>query len=106
MSYIRPVIEAFKEQKAKKLSNTESTGIELKLFGNTIAKWKDNKIWITSAGWKTVTTRDRLQILGAKLKQKQGIWYLNGVEWNGNWIKINSTPKIIEKLKTKTSIYE
>ena len=62
-----------KSKEQKKISNTESTGIELKLFGNTIAKWKDNKIWITSAGWKTVTTRDRLQILGAKLKQKQGI---------------------------------
>lgn len=52
MSYIRPVIEAFKEQKAKKLSNTESTGKQLLLFGNCIAKWSLNRIWITSAGWK------------------------------------------------------
>lgn len=73
MSYIRPVIEAFKEKKAKKLSNTESTGKELKLFDNTIAEWRNNDIWITSANWKTVTTKDRLQILGARLKQKQGI---------------------------------
>lgn len=103
MSYIRPVIEAFKEQKAKKLSNTESTGKELKLFGNTIAEWRNDKIWITSAGWKTATTRDRIQLLGARLKQKQGIWYLNDVEWDGNWIKIDSTPKTN---KIKTSIYE
>ena len=103
MSYIRPIIEAFKEKKAKKLSNTESTGKELVLFGNTIAEWRNNDIWITSAGWKTATTRDRLQILGARLKQKQGIWYLNDVEWSGNWIKINATPKTN---KSKTSIYE
>lgn len=103
MSYIRPVIEAFKEQKAKKLSNTESTGIELKLFGNIIAKWKDNEIWITSAGWKTATTRDRIQLLGARLKQKQGVWYLNGIEWDGNWIQMNNIPKTN---KIKTSIYE
>lgn len=103
MSYIRPVIEAFKEKKAKKLSNTESTGKELKLFDNTIAEWRNNDIWITSANWKTVTTKDRLQILGARLKQKQGIWYLNDVEWSGNWIKIDSTPKTN---KIKTSIYE
>ena len=103
MSYIRPVIEAFKEQKAKKLSNTESTGKKLLLFGNTIAEWKNNKIWITNAGWKTITTRDRLQILGARLKQKQGIWYLNDVEWDGSWIEINEIPKIN---KIKTSIYE
>jgi hypothetical protein len=44
MSYIRPVIEAFKEQKAKKLSNTESTGKQLLLFGNCIAKWSLNRI--------------------------------------------------------------
>lgn len=103
MSYIRPVIEAFKEQKAKKLSNTESTGKELLLFGSTIAEWRNNEIWITSADWKTVTTRDRLQILGANLKQRQGIWYLNDMEWDGNWIQINNKPKSI---KTKTSIYE
>ena len=106
MSYIRPVIEAFKEQKAKKLSNTESTGKQLLLFGNCIAKWSLNKIWITSAGWKTVTTRDRLQILGANLHVKKGIWYLNDVEWNGDWIQIDDIPQTTEKLKTKTSIYE
>ena len=103
MSYIRPIIEAFKEKKVKKLSNTESTGKELLLFGNTIAEWRNNEIWITNAGWKTVTTRDRLQTLGANLRQKQGIWYLNDVEWSGNWIKINATPKTN---KSKTSIYE
>ena len=106
MSYIKPVIEAFKEQKAKRLSNTESTGKQLLLFGNCIAKWSLNRIWITSAGWKTVTTKDRLQILGARLNQKKGIWYLNDVEWDGNWIKIDDIPKVTEELKIKTSIYE
>jgi len=103
MSYISPVIEAFKEQKAKKLSNTESTGKELLLFGNTIAEWRNNEIWITSAGWKTVTTRDRLQILGVDLHVRKGIWYLNDVEWDGNWIQIDDKPKLT---KVKTSIYE
>ena len=103
MSYIRPVIEAFKEKKQKKLSNTESTGKQLLLFGNTIAEWRNNEIWITSAGWKTATTRDRLQILGAKLKRKQGIWYLNDEEWSGSWIKIDAISKTN---KIKTSIYE
>ena len=103
MSYISPVIDAFKEQRAKKISNTESTGKKLLLFGNTIAEWKNNKIWITNAGWKTITTRDRLQILGARLKQKQGIWYLNDVEWDGSWIQIGDKPKLT---KVKTSIYE
>ena len=103
MSYIRPVIEAFKEKKAKKLSNTESTGKELLLFGNTIAEWRNNDIWITSANWKTKTTKDRIQLLGANLRQIKGEWYLNDELWDGNWIKIDSTPKTN---KIKTSIYE
>lgn len=103
MSYIRPIIEAFKEQKAKKLSNTESTRKKLLLFGNTIAKWRNNKIWITNAGWRTKTTKDRLQTLGANLRQIKGEWYLNGELWDGNWIKINNIPKTN---KIKTSIYE
>ena len=106
MSYIRPVIEAFKEKKAKKISNTKSTGTQLLLFGNCIAKWSADKILITNAGWKTITTRDRLQILGANLHVRKKIWYLNDVEWNGNWIKIGDIPKIKEELKIKTSIYE
>ena len=103
MSQIKPVIEAFKVQKAKKLSNTESTGKELLLFKNTIAKWKNNEIWITNAGWRTKTTKDRIQLLGANLRQIKGEWYLNGELWDGNWIKIDSTPKTN---KIKTSIYE
>ena len=103
MSYIRPVIEAFKEKKAKKLSNTESTGKELVLFGNTIAKWTNNNIWITNAGWRTKTTKDRLQTLGANLRQIKGEWYLNGELWDGNWIQIDVIPKTN---KIKTSIYE
>lgn len=107
MSYIRPVIEAFKEKKAKKISNTESTGEHLKLFGNVIAEWRvDDKIWITNAGWKTATTRDRIQLLGARLKQKQGIWYLNDEEWNGDWIQIDDIPNINKESKIKTAIYE
>ena len=100
---IKRANNGYKDQKAKKLSNTESTGKKLKLFGNTIAEWRNNEIWITNAGWKTVTTRDRLQILGASLRQIKGEWYLNGELWDGNWIQINATPKTN---KIKTSIYE
>ena len=103
---IQSVINAFWQGKPKKVSNTETDGSNLYLFGNCIAKWSLNRIWITSAGWKTVTTRDRLQILGANLHVKKGIWYLNDVEWNGDWIQIDDIPQTTEKLKTKTSIYE
>jgi hypothetical protein len=106
MSYIKPVIDAFKAKKIKKISNTESTGKQLLLFSNVIAEWKNNEIWITTCGWKTVTTRDRLQILGANLYVKKGIWYLNDTEWDGNWIEISSIPKIKEKTSIKVSMYD
>ena len=50
-----------------------------------------------------MTTKDRLQLLGARLKQIKGEWYLNGELWDGNWIQIDATPKTN---KIKTSIYE
>lgn len=103
MSYITPVIMAFRNKKVKKLSNTESTGSQLKLFNNVIAEWRNDQIWITSAKWKTATTKSRLQTLRANLRVKKGDWFLNGVEWNGDWIQIDAIP---EKLKSKTSIYE
>lgn len=96
MSYIRPVIEAFKNQKAKKISNTESTEKELLLFGNTIAEWRNNKIWITNAGWRTVTTRDRLNMLpNVWVRCRKGNLQINFTndqskwqDWDGQWINI------------------
>jgi len=44
---------------------------------------------ITSAGWKTNTTKERLNALpNVKIQQKKGKWYLNGDEWDGNLIEI------------------
>jgi len=76
------------------------------LFENLIAKY-DNKtknLFITNAGYFSQTTKERLNgFNNVRLKQKQGIWYLNNVEWNGNWIQIDNVPKTN---KIKTSIYE
>lgn len=42
------------------------------------------------AGYATVTTKERLNALeGVGIQQKKGKWYLNGVEWNGEWIKVS-----------------
>jgi hypothetical protein len=79
---------AFINDRNFKLSNTEViangaiTG--LYLFGNLIAERNkvDNTLYITSAGWETNTTRERLNALyGVRIAQKKGIWYLNGNVW-------------------------
>ena len=62
----------------------------LKLHGNTIAKKSGGKLFITNCGWETTTTKERLNALnGVSISQKNFIWYLNGKEWNGDWIEIN-----------------
>ena len=64
----------------------------LSLHGSVIAQtiYRDAKdIKITLAGWNTNTTRERLNGLqGVRVTTKQGQAYLNGKEWNGEWITI------------------
>ena len=58
-------------------------------FSNTVPSsfgdmrlWKE--LWITSAGWQTNTTKERLNgFNGVNIYQKDFQWYLNGEAWNG-----------------------
>lgn len=87
-----------------KLSNTQvlvelnvnGFDVHLLLHGNLIATKKvnvatqENTIFITNAGWKSNTTKERLNGLnGVGIFQKKGKWYLNGKEWNGEWVDVN-----------------
>lgn len=83
------VCGSFMSHERKTQGNTKSTGNELILHGNTIAKWKGDQLLITSAGWHTTVTKERLNGLrGVNIQQKRGVWYLNGVEWDGEWINV------------------
>ena len=61
---------------------------------NKIAEYRGDDIWITNAGWKTKTTKDRLNLRPVYVKQQKGVWYIMlpheqvWKEWNGEWIKI------------------
>lgn len=94
--HTNPVIEAFLEGKVKKISNTETDGSNLYLFGNCIAKrGVDGNIFISDGGYNhTITTASRLNILGAKITLRKGQFYKDGVEWSGKWTNINETPCI------------
>ena len=63
----------------------EGTIYYLKLHGNKIAALEaDGRMWVSSAGWRTNTTKERLNGLpNVKVNQSKGLWYLNGVQWNG-----------------------
>ncbi len=78
-----------------KSANTEVKGGQLFLHGNKIAEFSslfndgNTDINITSAGWSTSTTKERLNGLpGVHIVQKAGVWYLNGIEWSGAWVTL------------------
>lgn len=64
----------------------------LKLHGNSIAyRYNDPKrtLSITNCGWFSNTTKERLNALpNVSISQKNGKWFLNGKEWNGELIDI------------------
>ena len=61
------------------------------LHGNLIAMRSDDTIFISNAGWFSNTTKDRLNGLpGVSINQRNFVWYLNGQEWNGDWINVNT----------------
>jgi hypothetical protein len=73
------------------MSVEEAYGIfKLKLHGNTIATIDQyNMLSISNAGWLSNTTKERLNGLpGVRINQKNWNWFLNGVEWNGEWTRV------------------
>lgn len=92
---IEPVIKAFWEGKPKKVSNTETDGSNLWLFGNCIAKKETDGVYISAGSYKpTVTTQDRLNMLEAGITFIKGQFYVKGVKWNGEWLKLDTLPEI------------
>lgn len=87
-------IKAFLNRKNKKERNTESLNEALYLFGNKIAEWRGEQLWITNCGWETGTTNQCLNQLPVHIKKHKGIIYVmlphekEWKEWNGSWIKI------------------
>lgn len=64
----------------------------LKLHNNAIAYLYNDPqktLSITNCGWLSKTTKERLNALpGVSIQQKKGIWFLNGLQWDGNLIDI------------------
>ena len=85
----KEIVSAFMQGKAQKLSNSETDGTALFLFGNKIAEKRSDGLYISNAGWQSNTTKERLNALpNVSIQQKNFAWHLNGEKWNGNWIKV------------------
>jgi hypothetical protein len=90
-------IRAFLLGKNFKQSNTEikyskyNDVAVMYLFDNEIAFYSPTTktLQITTAGWNTTTTRERLNGLpNVSVTQRKGKLYLNGKEWDGELITI------------------
>ena len=62
----------------------------LHLHDNVIAEMTNNgELFITAAGWHTVTTKERLNgFPSVNIVQKNFRWFLNGIAWDGDSIQV------------------
>lgn len=81
------VCGAFLLGNRKSNSNTMTDGESLFLHGNKIAEHREDGVYITTGGWNTVTTRERLNYF-ANVNVRKGQLYVNGKPWDGDWIKV------------------
>lgn len=87
----REAAMAFMEARPFKKDNTTIKVLPnvtiMKLFGNIIAyrfNDPDRTLSIATCGWKSATTKERLNALpGVHIRQGNGKWFLNDVEWEG-----------------------
>ena len=91
----KTVAVAFKCGHSKKLDNTSTDGQVLRLHGNAIArKTHTGAVEISTAGWNTTTTRERLngilRTYGVEgyVSQKDFGLYFNSTPWDGDWMRI------------------
>ena len=109
----RDAIRAFKARKPFKRGNTEVKIEErngysdayLYLHGHLIAKSEGNRATVTkiqNAGYFTNVTKERLNGLDyVNIVQKDGVWYLNGTKWNGQWTDTWAWWNANERLSTR-----
>jgi hypothetical protein len=81
----------FKNGNTQVISEDCGNVVRLYLFGNCIAQRTPLATTITTDGWMTNTTKERLNALnGVHINQEKGKWYLNGEPWNGDNVIIGA----------------
>jgi len=88
----RTVIEAWGNGYACKVSNTHTDGNVVYLFGKSIIKRDNGRVFIRTAGYPTRTTKDRLNCLdNVQVYTSRGYLYLNDKVWEDHedWTEVN-----------------
>jgi hypothetical protein len=83
------IVNAWATGRSLKIDNTRTDGQSIFLHGSAIARTGPRGLEITTAGYNTSTTRERLNAIpGVKVNTKAGQLYLNGRPWSGSWTSI------------------
>jgi hypothetical protein len=70
--------------------NTRVVGDKLILWNTPIIEVREDGVYISTGGWDTVTTKERLNGLpGVSVYHRKHVLHLNGVPWDGNWCKVD-----------------
>lgn len=82
----REICEAFEQGRKRTISNSRTDGQVLYLWGNAIAKKVNGELYIRHAGWKTRTTKERLNgLTGVSVVQRDYEFYCNGIPIGDDW---------------------
>ena len=84
--------KAWLKGESKKIRNTETDGKNVWLYGNKIIETRGNSVYVTLAGWHTVTTIERCNyIADANYTTKNFEPYHNGVPVSSEeWICVGT----------------
>lgn len=85
------VCSAFEAQRPLTTGNSSTDGLALYLHGNKIAQHTSEGLMVSTAGWDTNTTRERLNGLrGVRVYRRKGELILNGKPWDGEMVNIKT----------------
>ena len=88
----------------RSLRGLRSPDRQLHLHGNMIADyWYGKGLYITLAGWPTVTTRERINGLLTELGRPEGIWQRNHEQYYGTHYEWCRTIDSYELIKVPTN---
>lgn len=87
----RRAIDALMDGTDITIDNTKVRGDTLFLHDNPIIQVREDGVYIQTAGWNTITTRERLNGLPkVRVYSHKRQLHLNGEPWDGNWIKVDT----------------
>lgn len=93
------IVKAWNNGEKRAIRNTRTDGQRIYLHGNCIVKRENGEVYISTNGWNTLTTRERLNgvlksldLMASIHQHKHELYFWSAatgsVAWNGEWMKV------------------